>query len=391
MHDLLETLKNSVDLLFIQETPINFVRKLPSTTSEQGDDFIGPVAHRDWQCVDKRSSQPNSQIAIYVNNRLTTTYQLFPILDPLIDPGVLPLCIWHNTVPSLFFHVINVYNCPGSRHSAIESLLRLTPTLRNIAVIQGDFNLHSPLWDPGVTNASGLGKHLFYSLLDLELNLANDDGDATWTNRHGACLVIDLLFYNDVLARISPQTIVDLEGRGHSDHAIIFLAFGAQSPHWGRPYIARDSEEEAAFLQDLATAIVSNSHLDPDTAGDNILALTNLAWSAHSKLPRIDSNPNSWWTDDCQLAKDRYLLNRSRHNLLNYNLATRAARQAYFMHKIDLMTENNAPWEGVRWTKPRPPPKYSTILNDGRPIPDMPTLFNTMHSHFSSALDNHIV
>ncbi|KAF8671903.1 hypothetical protein AX14_005635 [Amanita brunnescens Koide BX004] len=267
--------------------------------------------------------------------------------------------------------------------------LFVAPTLPNLAVIQGDFNLHSPLWDPGITSTSGLGERLFYSLSDLELNLANDDGDATWTNRHGACSVIDLLFYNDVLARVSPQTIVDLEGRGRSDHAILFLAFGAQSPHWGRPYIARDSEEEAAFLQDLASAIVTNCHLDPEAASDNI-TLVNLAWSTDSKLPRIDSNPNSWWTDECQLAKDKYLLNWSCSNLHTYNATTRAARQAYFMHKIDLMTENNAPWEGVRWTKPRPPPKYSTILNNGQPIPDMPTLFNTMHSHFSSALDNSV-
>ena len=390
VHDLLETLKNSVDFLFIQESPINFVRKLPSTTSEQGDDFVGPVAHRNWQCVDKRASQPDSQVAIYVNNRLTTTYQLFPVFDPALDPGVLPLCIRHNTIPSLFFHVINVYNRPGSRNSAIESLLRVVPTLRNIAVVQGDFNLHSPLWDPGVTSASGLSERLFYSFSDSELNLGNDDGDATWTNRHGACSVIDLLFYNDVLARISPQTLVDLEGRGRSDHAIIFLAFGAQSPHWGRPYIARDSEEEAAFLKDLAAALVSSSYLDPEAAGNRILTLVNQAWSAHSKLPRVDSNPNSWWSDDCQLAKDKYLLHRSRRNLMNYNAATRAARQAYFMHKIDLMTENNAPWEGIRWTKPRPPPKYSTILRGGQSIPDMPTLFNTMHSHFSSASNSPI-
>ncbi|KAF8689424.1 hypothetical protein AX14_003341 [Amanita brunnescens Koide BX004] len=390
MHDLLETLKNSIDLLFIQESPINFIRKIPSTTSELGDDLIGPVIHRNWQCIDKRSSQPESQVAIYVNNRLTSTYQLFPILSDSIDSGVLPLCIRHNMVPSLFFHVINIYNRPGTRHSAIESLLRVAPTLSNLAVIQGDFNLHSPLWDPGVTSVSGLGERLFYDLSDLELNLANDDGDATWTNKHSAYSVIDLLFYNDILARISPQTIVDLEGRGRSDHAIIFLAFGAQSPHWGRPYIARDSEEEAAFLQELAAAIVSNSHLDPNTAGDNILTAANLAWATHSKLPRIDSNPNSWWTDECQLAKDKYLLHHSRLNLQNYNAATRAARQAYFMHKIDLMTENNAPWEGVQWTKPRPPPKYSTILRNGQPIPDMPTLFDTMHGHFSSALDNAI-
>ncbi|KAF8684340.1 hypothetical protein AX14_004144 [Amanita brunnescens Koide BX004] len=390
MHDLLETLKNSVDLLFIQELPVNFVRKVPSTTSETGDDLLGPVIHRNWQCIDKRAIQPDSQVAIYVNMRFTSTYQLFPIFDSTIDPGVLALCIRHNAVPSLFFHVINVYNRPGSHHSAIESLLRLAPTLTNIAVVQGDFNLHSPLWDPAFSTTSGLGERLFYSLSDLELNLANDDGDATWTNRHGARSVIDLLFYSDILARVSPQTIVDLASRGRSDHAIIFLAFGKQSPHWGRPYIARDSEEEAAYLQDLANAIIANCHLAPDIAGDNILTLANTAWAAHSKTPRIDSNPNSWWTNDCQLAKDKYILNRSRANLALYNATTKTARQNFFMHKIELMTENNAPWEGVRWTKPRPPPKYSTILNNGQPIPSMTDLFTTMHTHFSSALDNSV-
>ena len=388
MHDLLETLKNSIDILFIQEAPIHFVRKLPSTVSEIGDDLIGPVIHRNWQCVDKCSIQPDSQVAIYVNVCLTTSYQLFPLFDPSIDPGVLALCVRSNLAPSLFFNVINVYNRPGTQHSAVESLLCLVPTLSNIAVIQGDFNLHSPLWDPSISCASGLGERLFYSLSDLELNLANEDGDATWTNRHGAHSVIDLLFYHDILARISPQVLVDLEGRGRSDHAILFLSFDKQSPHWGQPYIARDSEEEAAYLHDFAQAIVSNCFLSPNDAGDNILSAALVAWKTHSKRPRIDSNPNSWWTDECQLAKDKFLLHRSCANLAAYNAATKAARQAHFMHKIELMTENNAPWEGVRWTKPWPPPKYSVILDHGRPIASMPALFETMHGHFSSAINN---
>ena len=388
MHDLLEMLKNSIDFLFIQEAPVHFVRKLPSTTSELGDDLIGPVTHRSWQCVDKRAIQPDSQVAIYVNARLTASYQLFPLFDPSVDPGVLALCVRNNLAPSIFFNVVNVYNQPGTRHSAIESLLRLAPNLSNIAVIQGDFNLHSPLWDPSISCTSGLGERLFYSLSDLELNLANKDGDATWTNHHGAQSVIDLLFYHDILARISPQTLVDLAGRGRSDHAILFLSFDKQSPHWGRPFLARDTEEEAAYLHDLAQAIVSNCHLSPNDAGDNILSAALAAWATHSKRPRIDSNPNSWWTEDCQLAKDKFLLHRSRANLTAYNATTKAACQAHFMHKIELMTENNAPWEGVRWTKPRPPPKYSTILNEGRPIASMPALFDTMHAHFSSAINN---
>ena len=268
--------------------------------------------------------------------------------------------------------------------------MRLIPTLTNIAVVQGDFNLHSPLWDPSISSASGLGERLFYTFSDLELNLANEDGDATWTNRHGAQSVIDLLFCHDVLAQILPQVLVDLDGRGRSDHAILFLSFDKQQPHWGRPYIARDSEEEASYLFDLAKAIISNCHFDPNTAGHNISSAALAAWDTYSKRPRLNSNPNSWWTDDCQLAKDKFLLHRSRTNLIAYNAATRSARQKYFAHKIDLMTENNAPWEGVRWTKPRPPPKYSIISDNGRSIPDMPSLFETMHAHFSSAINNRV-
>ena len=214
MHDLLESLKNSVDFLFIQEAPINFVRKLPSTTSETGDDLIGPVIHRNWQCVDKRASHPTSQVAIYVNSRLTSSYQLFPSTDATLDPNVLVLCVRHNYKRSDFFHLVNIYNQPGHRHSAVESLLRVAPTLPNLAVIEGDFNLHSPLWDPSFSAASGLAERLFYTLSDAELNLANDDGDATWTRRGSASSVIDLVFYSDVLARVSPQTIVDLDSRG---------------------------------------------------------------------------------------------------------------------------------------------------------------------------------
>lgn len=162
------------------------------------------------------------------------------------------------------------------------------------------------------------------------------------------------------------------------------MAFDKQSPHWGRPYIARNSEEETAYLADLAVSFITHQHLHPDDMGAHISHDADAAWAKHSKRPRIDSNPNSWWTDECQLAKDKYISNRTRENLKAFNAATRTARQDFFAQKIDTMTENNAPWEGIRWTRPRPPPKYSTILHDGAPIPDVPSLFDVMHGHFSS-------
>ncbi|KAF8662774.1 hypothetical protein AX14_007014 [Amanita brunnescens Koide BX004] len=55
------------------------------------------------------------------------------------------------------------------------------------------------------------------------------------------------------------------------------------------------------------------------------------------------------------------------------------------MRKIEQMTHDNAPWEGIRWTRHRPPPKFSTITDNGAPIPDVSTLFDVMHRHFSNA------
>ncbi|KAF8651892.1 hypothetical protein AX14_008450 [Amanita brunnescens Koide BX004] len=43
------------------------------------------------------------------------------------------------------------------------------------------------------------------------------------------------------------------------------------------------------------------------------------------------------------------------------------------------------PWEGVCWTRPRPPPPYSTIEVDGRAPEDVDELFGIMHKQFSQA------
>ena len=84
-----------------------------------------------------------------------------------------------------------------------------------------------------------------------------------------------------MLAATSPQNIVDLDGRGRSDHAAIFLAFGKQSPHWGKPYIARDSEEESAFLMDVGNALIANARLNSEDACNNIAAAIRQSWAAN--------------------------------------------------------------------------------------------------------------
>ncbi|KAF8664623.1 hypothetical protein AX14_006712 [Amanita brunnescens Koide BX004] len=368
VHELLENLQNDIDFLFIQENPVSFIRNVPSSNDSMGDPLIGPVHHRQWQCVEKSAIQEASQVAIYINKRFLDQFQIFPDFSLSIDPNVLPVTLKHNLIASCSFTIVNIYNPPKTRNSAINSLVRLLPRLNDALVIQGDFNLPSGIWDPTRNNSPPTSIDLFNHLSDE-----------------------DLVFIRDSIHDLEPDVFVNLEGRGRSDHALITLAFGT-TEHWGRPYIPSGEEEEDRFVSDLsmsirrrtatiATATDVNVENIVESIGQDILA----SWNRNSKVPRVGSASTSWWTAECQQAKDAFLAHRTRENQKIYDSVTKRARTDFFNRKIDQMTANDSPWEGVRWTKPRPPPKYSTIQRDGQAIKDVATLFDTMHSHFSTS------
>ena len=225
----------------------------------------------------------------------------------------------------------------------------------------GDFNLHSGIWDPSRVNSPPFSIDFFNRLSDEGFGLANDEGAPTWTNRRRAFSVLDLLFINDSLAALDPDTFVNLEGRGRSDHVLITLAFGT-TEHWGRPYIPSGEEEEDRFCQDLASSIRRRALVMDAEEAVNLISEDILkSCQANSKTPRIGAASTTWWTAECQRAKDTFLAERTRENQKAYDVATKRARSDFFNRKIDLMTANDSPWEGVRWTKPRPPPQ---VLND---------------------------
>ena len=140
VHDLLDSRRNAIDILFIQEAPINFVRKVPSATNPEGDDLIGPVIHKAWTCVDRRLAFPDSAVAIYVNKRLTSAYQLFPVEKADIHQDVLFVHLKHNFLRGHDFTVCNVYNRPGARNAAATSFMNALPLFTDLAIVEGDFN-----------------------------------------------------------------------------------------------------------------------------------------------------------------------------------------------------------------------------------------------------------
>ncbi|KAF8644773.1 hypothetical protein AX14_009354, partial [Amanita brunnescens Koide BX004] len=61
------------------------------------------------------------------------------------------------------------------------------------------------------------------------------------------------------------------------------------------------------------------------------------------------------------------------------------ARNTFFDDKLREMSANKKPWEGVRWTRPRPPPSFTTITVNNRNVALPEELFDVMHAQFSKA------
>ncbi|KAF8686575.1 hypothetical protein AX14_003852 [Amanita brunnescens Koide BX004] len=395
VHDLLDSRQNSTDILFIQEAPINFIHKVPSATNPEGDDLKGPVHHKAWQCIDRQLTFDDSAVAIYLNKCIMTTHQAIVNDSIEIHKDVLVVQVTNNKLRNMDFTLINVYNRPGSGNRALNSLLQVVPTITNIAVVQGDFNLHSPLWDERISRGSGLTTELFNNLSDCSLNLVNDEGSPTWTNGKGSFSVIDLLFCNDRLVALDPLLDVSLDNRGRSDHALISFIFGRQVPRLGCPFIVKDSEEEDSWcdlvggLLSALTDFVTKDNVE-DTCAFLVHEMTN-KWSELAKTP-LTSRPHSqlWWNNQCHIHRDVYNATRSPDDLRLYNAVTRKARNAFFDDKLREMSANKKPWEGVRWTRPRPPPSFTTIVTDGRNVTSTEELFDVMHAQFSKASTRHL-
>ena len=105
-----------------------------------------------------------------------------------------------------------------------------------------------------------------------------------------------------------------------------------------------------------------------------------------AKTP-ITSRPHSqsWWNEQCRIHRDAYNATRNPDDLKLYNAVTRKARNAFFDDKLREMSANKKPWEGVRWTRPHPPPSFTTIITDNRNVTSTEELFEVMHAQFSKA------
>ncbi len=193
-HDLLEIHAGGTDFIFIQEANFGLVRHTISTTSEEGDPVVGPVHHKAWECVQKSETYTSTQVTIYVNKRILTTFSIFVDPHRIPHPNVLAIDI-SRILDSVTSTIINLYNPPQSGNSAVRHLIRaLQSDDLNPAMIQSDFNLHHVEWEPEREQLNdSIAEELLETITEKDMDLVNNDGDATWHHPDGRGSVLDLV------------------------------------------------------------------------------------------------------------------------------------------------------------------------------------------------------
>ena len=297
VHNLLEQYANGADILFIQEAPFRLIRKTTSTTSEEGDDVVGPPIHVAWQVVNCFDRHPKTQVCAYVNQRTLSKYQLS------LDAAA-------NTEPNILFFTLssclsghsatftNVYNPPQTADRAVKTLLRLMPLIKDLRILIGDFNIKSVEWDPSYPRTHELAANLMAACTVQDLDLVNDDGEPTWHHAEHQSSVLDLLFVSSAWLRNSRVLFQnDKLHRGSSDHSVLRLSLGKIDHGTGKQFIPSNSDEEEAFVLTIYDALVDaalSSSLGAQASFDQLYERIALAWSSNAKMPKAGSNPTHW-------------------------------------------------------------------------------------------------
>jgi len=136
--------QSQFDIILIQEPPWSIIRKVPSTSSSEGKNFVGTVHHPNWlfYAINLMNKATFPRVTVYIN--ICFSALRFTLRSDIINHTDI-LLISFTSNRSQYF-ILNIYS--DSSHSALKYLKDIEVNIDNILVMTGDFNIRDRLWDP---------------------------------------------------------------------------------------------------------------------------------------------------------------------------------------------------------------------------------------------------
>ncbi|KXN92968.1 hypothetical protein AN958_09092 [Leucoagaricus sp. SymC.cos] len=348
---LLDNIKDTFDIVFIQEPPWRTIRQMVLTTSPEGDDVMGAPKHPTWLYMVRTPTDGRPpHVMAYVHRRLA---RLRPSMwqDIIDHQDIFVLSLFTSKGVVNF---LNVYS--DNAHTAINLLSREVNVLPAFIYMGGDFNCHSEVWDPSRTSHPLVVQCLLEFASDVRLKWARPSNPGLTHIPHNPDLagsVIDLVFTGPLSAQ-SNLPRLDLDHCGPSDHVPIstLVPISESEIRVSRMVILRESPEESGFLIDLATGLRA-LNVEDLSSSDQIEVTTvvvaevfSSAWNAHAKEVVIMACSKSWWNDECTQALARYQASKDPVHWKLFCKVSHQAKWCFFdAHIEEIATENKRPWD----------------------------------------------
>ncbi|KIL60325.1 hypothetical protein M378DRAFT_83863, partial [Amanita muscaria Koide BX008] len=312
LQSLLDLHANDTDICFFQEVPFYLIRRLPSFDDPNGTPFTNTAIHGAWVLVNQFERFGDlTQVATYVNKKVLSTHSIF--VDPFTfnDCNILHTRLTNNETNDSM-SMVNVYNNPSRANvQTMNRLLNNMKYVEDLAILQGDFNLHHEEWDDTDDNSPN-AEALLQETFIMDLLLINNDKIPTWIHDTNRSSVTDLVFVSSAaLTALESSLTIDAHGRGPGDHAIIRLTFTNRMGPQPIRYIKPGSDEEKSFFSSLSSLINTffpveglDSAEKIETNVNSFMDSTERLWLEKSRTIKPNSRPVQWWNDDCTTAKD---------------------------------------------------------------------------------------
>ena len=140
---ILETQKNSANIIFIQESPRFLVWHIPSHSNPMRDPLYGTPNHPEWTlfiCQDP-TQENYTRVATYVNKHLVR--MRFALRLNIINHHNINVLAFHNDWDTNY--IINIYS--DSNQTALQVLWQNMANIDNAIILTGDFNIRDSDWD----------------------------------------------------------------------------------------------------------------------------------------------------------------------------------------------------------------------------------------------------
>jgi len=239
------------DIILIQEPPWSEIRKIPSTSSCEGEPLMGTCYHPNWISFARipLDNKDFPRVITYINIRLSSL--CFLLRKDIFNHRDISLISFLNN--NVCYYILNVHS--DSSHLALKYLKDTEVNINNVTLMTSDFNIRDSLWDPSFPFHSSISDDLIMiaDSFDLILSSPTNPCPTKYSDIVGESnSVIDLMFLQYRSSELDRHSILP-DSRLSSDHTplSINIPIFEEIIQTSKLTLVPKSEQETTFINDV--------------------------------------------------------------------------------------------------------------------------------------------